>query len=85
MKHETLAILTKCRMEKSEELINYEDEHDIVPMVLASTSSSATGAVQVDGEGVKNKKNFTGLPLGAFYLFILARCSCTPKGLLVEA
>jgi ATP-dependent RNA helicase UAP56/SUB2 len=55
----------------------------------ASTSNGATGAV--DGEGVKDKKNFSGIHSTGFRCvfsfppFFLAQHSCTPKGFLVEA
>jgi ATP-dependent RNA helicase UAP56/SUB2 len=74
----------------NEELIDYEDEHDFVPNgTAASTSNGATGAV--DGEGVKDKKNFSGIHSTGFRCVLLfstlfpAQRSCTLKGLLVEA
>jgi len=44
----------------NEELIDYEDEHDVVPNgATASTTNGA--AATADGEGDKDKKNFSGI------------------------
>ena len=49
----------------NEELIDYEDEHDVVtsgaPATAASNGAVATAASGADGEGEKDKKNFSGI------------------------
>lgn len=44
----------------NEELIDYEDEHDVIPNGAAA--AAVNGAVTaVDGEVDKDKKNFSGI------------------------
>lgn len=48
----------------NEDLIDYEDEHDVVPSggATATNGTSASGAgAGADGEGDKDKKNFSGI------------------------
>ena len=45
----------------NEELIDYEDEHDVVTNGAPATTAAATTASGADGEGEKDKKNFSGI------------------------
>ena len=49
----------------NEELIDYEDEHDVVTNGAAAASTTngvpAGSAPAADGEGDKDKKNFSGI------------------------
>ncbi|CAL1696697.1 unnamed protein product [Somion occarium] len=59
----------------NEELIDYEDEHDIVANGAAAPAATngavATTAPAVDGEGDKDKKNFSGIHSTGFRDFLL--------------
>jgi ATP-dependent RNA helicase UAP56/SUB2 len=57
----------------NEELIDYEDEHDVVTNGVTGPSASSgvaahTGAAAVDGDGDKDKKNFSGIHSTGFRL-----------------
>jgi ATP-dependent RNA helicase UAP56/SUB2 len=45
----------------NEELIDYEDEHDVIPNGTVPASTNGAAASAVDGEGDKDKKNFSGI------------------------
>ena len=47
----------------NEELIDYEDEHDVVAngAPVAAGNGTAVAAPAADGEGDKDKKNFSGI------------------------
>lgn len=49
----------------NEELIDYEDEHDVVtngaPATTATNGAVTSTAPAADGEGEKDKKNFSGI------------------------
>lgn len=48
----------------NEELIDYEDEHDVVTnggAAPSATNGAVSTAAAVDGEGEKDKKNFSGI------------------------
>ena len=45
----------------NEELIDYEDEHDVVTNGAPATTAATTTASGADGEGEKDKKNFSGI------------------------
>ena len=47
----------------NEDLIDYEDEHDLVPNTgsAASTTNGAPAAMSAGGEGDKDKKTFSGI------------------------
>lgn len=48
----------------NEELIDYEDEHDVVAngaAAPASSNSAVAASASADGEGDKDKKNFSGI------------------------
>ncbi|KAG2155723.1 HLA-B associated transcript 1 [Suillus clintonianus] len=56
----------------NEELLNYEDEHDVIPNSAApATSTNGAAASAVDGEVDKDKKNFTGIHVAGFRDFVL--------------
>ena len=58
----------------NEELIDYEDEHDVVtngaPAAAASNGAAATAASGADGDGEKDKKNFSGIHSTGFRLVV---------------
>lgn len=63
----------------NEELIDYEDEHDVVTNGAAATTAT-NGAVTstapaADGEGEKDKKNFSGIHSTGFRCVRLHICS----------
>lgn len=62
----------------NEELIDYEDEHDVITNNAAPSASGATKAAHAgDGEGEKDKKNFSGIHSTGFrYYFLLDRVYC---------
>lgn len=45
----------------NEELIDYEDEHDVITNGAAPSTTGAAKAAAADGEGDKDKKNFSGI------------------------
>jgi ATP-dependent RNA helicase UAP56/SUB2 len=45
----------------NEELIDYEDEHDVVPNGATAPSATNGAGAGADGEGDKDKKNFSGI------------------------
>jgi ATP-dependent RNA helicase UAP56/SUB2 len=46
----------------NEELIDYEDEHDVIPNGTASTATANGAATSAaDGDVDKDKKNFSGI------------------------
>lgn len=46
----------------NEDLVNYEDEDDVVLNgTVASSTNGAVAATAIDGEGEKEKKNFSGI------------------------
>lgn len=47
----------------NEELIDYEDEHDVVPngATAPSTTNGTAQPPPTDGDGDKDKKNFSGI------------------------
>ena len=49
----------------NEELIDYEDEHDVVtngaPATASANGAASATAPAADGEGEKDKKNFSGI------------------------
>jgi len=45
----------------NEELIDYEDEHDIIPNGAVSAAANGAMVAAVDGEVDKDKKNFSGI------------------------
>ena len=57
----------------NEELIDYEDDHEVTTngaAVTSSTSAVAASASAADGEGDKDKKNFSGIhSTGLRYVF----------------
>ncbi|KAG1828680.1 P-loop containing nucleoside triphosphate hydrolase protein [Suillus fuscotomentosus] len=56
----------------NEELIDYEDEHDVIPNGTASAApANGTAASAVDGEVDKDKKNFSGIHSTGFRDFLL--------------
>ncbi|KAG2370215.1 P-loop containing nucleoside triphosphate hydrolase protein [Suillus spraguei] len=56
----------------NEELIDYEDEHDVVPNGAAgAASANGAAASAVDGEVDKDKKNFSGIHSTGFRDFLL--------------
>ncbi|KAG1810088.1 P-loop containing nucleoside triphosphate hydrolase protein [Suillus plorans] len=56
----------------NEELIDYEDEHDVIPNGTASAApANGTAASAVDGEVYKDKKNFSGIHSTGFRDFLL--------------
>lgn len=65
----------------NEDLIDYEDEHDIVPNG-ASAPSATNGAAASgagEGEGDKDKKNFSGIHSTGFRLVatcLWPLCAC---------
>lgn len=61
----------------NEELIDYEDEHDVVPNGTVPTSTNGAAASAVDGEGDKDKKNFTGIHSTGFR-FVSSLCDHKP-------
>jgi ATP-dependent RNA helicase UAP56/SUB2 len=79
----------------NEELIDYEDEHDVIPNgAVAATSTNGAAASAVDGEGDKDKKNFSGIHSTGFrFIFLCDHKICSfanylififSQGLLVE-
>ena len=61
----------------NEELIDYEDDHEVTTngaAVTSSTSAVAASASAADGEGDKDKKNFSGIHSTGFrYVFFVPR------------
>jgi ATP-dependent RNA helicase UAP56/SUB2 len=60
----------------NEELIDYEDDHDIVPNgatgTLATNGAATLAATRADGDG-KDKKNFSGIHSTGFrYAYLVA-------------
>lgn len=58
----------------NEELIDYEDDHEVTTngaAVTSSTSAVAASASAADGEGDKDKKNFSGIHSTGFRDFLL--------------
>ncbi|KAG1760521.1 P-loop containing nucleoside triphosphate hydrolase protein [Suillus occidentalis] len=55
----------------NEELIDYEDEHDVIPNGTVPASTNGAAASAVDGEGDKDKKNFSGIHSTGFRDFLL--------------
>jgi ATP-dependent RNA helicase UAP56/SUB2 len=56
----------------NEELIDYEDEHDVIPNGTASAATAnGAAASAVDGEVDKDKKNFSGIHSTGFRDFLL--------------
>ncbi|KAG2148563.1 P-loop containing nucleoside triphosphate hydrolase protein [Suillus cothurnatus] len=56
----------------NEELIDYEDEHDVIPNgAVPATSTNGATASAADGEGDKDKKNFSGIHSTGFRDFLL--------------
>ncbi|KAG1753025.1 P-loop containing nucleoside triphosphate hydrolase protein [Suillus lakei] len=56
----------------NEELIDYEDEHDVIPNgAVPATSANGAATSAVDGEGDKDKKNFSGIHSTGFRDFLL--------------
>ncbi|TBU26374.1 P-loop containing nucleoside triphosphate hydrolase protein [Dichomitus squalens] len=57
----------------NEELIDYEDEHDVVTNgpPAAAGNGSAVAAPAADGDGEKDKKNFSGIHSTGFRDFLL--------------
>jgi ATP-dependent RNA helicase UAP56/SUB2 len=53
----------------NEELIDYEDEHDVIPNGTATANGAATSAA--DGDVDKDKKNFSGIHSTGFRDFLL--------------
>lgn len=45
----------------NEDLIDYEDEHDIPNGTSAPSATNGVAASGLDGEGDKDKKNFSGI------------------------
>ena len=45
----------------NEELIDYEDEHDVVPNGATASTTNGAAAAAADGDGDKDKKNFSGI------------------------
>lgn len=78
----------------NEELIDYEDEHDVIPNgAVPATSTNGATASTVDGEGDKDKKNFSGIHSTGFRFVSslgghkpYSSCELFPfsQGLLVE-
>lgn len=59
----------------NEELIDYEDEHDVIPNGTASAAPpNGTAASAVDGEVDKDKKNFSGIHSTGFRLVLPLYC-----------
>jgi ATP-dependent RNA helicase UAP56/SUB2 len=49
------------------ELIDYEDEHDVIPNgAVVATSTNGATASAADGEGDKGEKKFTGIHATGF-------------------
>lgn len=82
----------------NEELIDYEDEHDVVaaPATAATNGTASATATATDGEGDKDKKNFSGIHSTGFRCVKRAlvnlslcadtsHCLCPIKGFPVEA
>ncbi|KAG6331082.1 hypothetical protein ID866_8004 [Astraeus odoratus] len=56
----------------NEDLVNYEDEDDVVPNGAAANSTNgAIASAAADGEGDKEKKNFSGIHSTGFRDFLL--------------
>ncbi|KAG2142526.1 P-loop containing nucleoside triphosphate hydrolase protein [Suillus cothurnatus] len=56
----------------NEELIDYEDEHDVIPNGTASTATANGAATSAaDGDVDKDKKNFSGIHSTGFRDFLL--------------
>ena len=72
----------------NEELIDYEDEHDVVtngaPAAAASNGAAATAASGADGDGEKDKKNFSGIHSTGFRYVIYVSRNCL-LGVLTRA
>ncbi len=68
----------------NEELIDYEDEHDVVtngaPATAAANGAVSTTAPAADGEGEKDKKNFSGIHSTGFRCVKLAAMSGWLRG-----
>ncbi|KAG1777650.1 P-loop containing nucleoside triphosphate hydrolase protein, partial [Suillus placidus] len=66
------------------ELIDYEDEHDVIPNgAVPATSTNGAAASAVDGEGDKDKKNFSGIHSTGFRFFSsLFQQECIPQAVL---
>jgi ATP-dependent RNA helicase UAP56/SUB2 len=45
----------------NEELIDYEDEHDVVANGATASTTNGAAAAAAAGEGDKDKKNFSGI------------------------
>jgi len=61
----------------NEELIDYEDEHDVIPNGAASATVNGATAAAVDGEVDKDKKNYSGIHSTGFR-FVLISCFGIP-------
>jgi ATP-dependent RNA helicase UAP56/SUB2 len=57
----------------NEELIDYEDEHDVVPNGATASTTNGAGATATDGDGDKDKKNFSGIHSTGFR-YVLVFC-----------
>jgi hypothetical protein len=78
----------------NEELIDYEDEHDVIPNgAVPATSTNGATASAADGEGDKDKKNFSGIHSTGFRFVsslccrkLCSSCKSSPflQGLFVE-
>lgn len=90
-----LSFCTTMSSHDNEELIDYEDEHDVIPngtAPAAHTNGAATSTV--DGEVDKDKKNFSGIHSTGFRFVCLhvvthyghlTFCLLFSQGLLVES
>lgn len=73
----------------NEELIDYEDEHDVIPNGATASTTNGAAAAAADGEGDKDKKNFSGIHSTGFRYVQLLPFAKTfilrySQGLLVE-
>jgi ATP-dependent RNA helicase UAP56/SUB2 len=69
----------------NEELIDYEDEHDVIPNGAAPAAVNGATAAAVDGEVDKDKKNFSGIHSTGFR-YVLTSCFrklCSPNSILL--
>ena len=59
----------------NEELIDYEDEHDVVPNGATATATNGAAAVAADGEAGRDGRNFSGIHSTGFRYAGLSRKS----------
>jgi hypothetical protein len=91
-----LSFCTTMSSHDNEELIDYEDEHDVIPNGTAPAApTNGAAASAADGEVDKDKKNYSGIHSTGFRFVLPPRCyklwssdNLSPffsQGLLVES